>query len=264
MSFRRNRKRKHGLKKEEKNEFEGSMCKATAGHDGKPQFSSAQVNSIDLTQIFEEDKRYGKFYPRNGKYFTYAVYDEDDEITNKQVLKSIQYSFRRISIRTNLVFKRAREGEYADFKIYFETVESDPRGELGENTLMYHYYPISNYEHSLRGVCCVNKRFYWTMDGNPISMFKVDPDNYEEDTTWQGKTWDFDQVYTHEVLHGLGLPHSKVAGNVMSPNYGIMSEWLTEEEDIPRLQHKYGDRGLSESRIRRWLSWLKHASDRGF
>jgi hypothetical protein len=47
----------------------------------------------------------------------------------------------------------------------------------------------------------------------------------------------------------------------MSPNYGIMAEWLSEE-DIPRIQAKYGSRNISESRIKRWLKWLKIASER--
>ena len=182
------------------------------------EFESAQVESTDLTEIIEEDKRYGTFQPFNG--------------------------------------------EYADFRIEFRTVATDPEKELKASTLMYHYYPISNSANRLRGLCVINKDFFWTTAGGSWDMHYIDPEHYPEPNSgYGGKTYDLDQVYTHEVLHGLGLPHSKTAGNVMSPNYGIMAEWMSEE-DIARIQAKYGSRNISESRIKRWLKWLKIASER--
>jgi hypothetical protein len=225
-------------------------------------FKSASLVNTEITAIIEEDKQYGVFEPRNGKYFTYRVLNEDVEITNKQVLKSIQYAYRRISIRTNLKFRRARSGEYADFRIEFRTEATDPDKQLRSNTLMYHYYPINSYSNKFRGLCVINSKYFWTSHGKPVPLHEIDPVNYPNPTTNTGMTYDLDGVYTHEVLHGLGFPHSKVAGNMMSTNYGIMSEWLTEKEDVPRIHAKYGDRGLSEHKIKRWLKWLLHASDR--
>ena len=226
------------------------------------EFNSAQLNSTEINSIIEEDKQYGVFQPFNGEYYTYRVLNEDEEITNEKVLKSIEYSYRRISLRTNLKFRRAREGEYADLRIEFRTVDTDPEKELQSSTLMYHYYPISNSTHRLRGLCVVNKDYFWTTAGGSLDMHYIDPEHYPEPNSgYGGKTYDLDQVYTHEVLHGLGLPHSKTAGNVMSPNYGIMAEWMSDE-DIARIQAKYGSRNISESRIKRWLKWLKIASNR--
>ena len=226
------------------------------------EFNSAQLNSTEINSIIEEDKQYGVFQPFNGEHYTYRVLNEDEEITNEKVLKSIEYSYRRISLRTNLKFRRAREGEYADLRIEFRTVDTDPEKELQSSTLMYHYYPISNSTHRLRGLCGVNKDFFWTTAGGSLDMHYIDPEHYPEPNSgYGGKTYDLDQTYTHEVLHGLGLPHSKTAGNVMSPNYGIMAEWMSEE-DIARIQAKYGSRNISESRIKRWLKWLKIASER--
>jgi len=240
----------------------GQICRAMVGSGDDVVFKSAQLTATDLKTIIEEDKQYGKFEPRNGKYFTYRVLNEDVEITNKQVIKSVQYSYRRIAIRTNLKFRRARKDEYADFRIEFRTVATDPDKQLKANTLMYHYYPINSYSNKFRGLCVINKAFYWTSHGNPLPLHKIDPVNYPNPTTNTGKTYDLDGVYTHEVLHGLGFPHSKVSGNMMSTSYDIMSEWLTPEEDVPRITAKYGDRGLSEHIIKRWLKWLLHASDR--
>ena len=226
------------------------------------EFNSAQLNSTEINSIIEEDKQYGVFQPFNGEYYTYRVLNEDKEITNIQVLKSVEYSYRRISLRTNLKFRRARDGEYADFRVEFRTVATDPEKELKASTLMYHYYPIHNFANRLRGLCVINKDFFWTTSGGSLDMHHIDPENYPElNSGYGGKTYDLDQVYTHEVLHGLGLPHSKTAGNVMSPNYGIMAEWMSDE-DIARVQAKYGSRNISESRIKRWLKWLKIASNR--
>ena len=148
------------------------------------------------------------------------------------------------------------------FRIEFRTVATDPEKELKASTLMYHYYPISNTSNRLRGLCVINKDYFWTTEGGTLDMHYIDPEHYPEPNSgYGGKTYDLDQVYTHEVLHGLGLPHSKESGNVMSPNYGIMAEWLSDE-DIARIQAKYGSRNISESRVKRWLKWLKIASIR--
>ena len=47
---------------------------------------------------------------------------------------------------------------------------------------MYHYYPINNVNSSLRGVCVVNTDFNFSIHGNNVSMFEVDPEHYTEDT----------------------------------------------------------------------------------
>lgn len=237
------------------------LCRAEVDTIGNIKFDSAKSEGHTLQEIIEDDKKYGTFKPLNGKYFTYKVLDEDDEMTNKEVLKSIQYSYRRISLRTNLVFRKVGKDKKSDFTLDFRTVETDPDNELRPSTLMYHYYPISNINNRLRGLCVINKAFYWTSHGNPLPLNVIDPKNYPNETKNTGKTYDFDQVYTHEVLHGLGLPHSPNAWNVMSWNYGIMSEWLTAE-DIARINAKYPERQISEGHLKRWLNWLFHASDR--
>ena len=172
----------------------------------------------------------------------------------KKAIKSIWKTIRRFEIRLKIKFKMAKEGEYADFKIEFRTTAED--NVLTSNTLMYHYYPINDINNPFRGVCVVNKDFNWTTHGNSIPL--NDP-HFPTNST---KTYDFDAIYTHELGHGLGLPHSALRYQVMSPNAGIMSEWLTEEEDLPRLYAKYEKREMSEHKLTRWLNWLFHASER--
>ncbi len=225
-------------------------CKVDVCPNGKLYFIAPATTGNSLNEVIEDDKRYGKMSPANGEYFTWKVFDGDDEFDHKKSIKSIQKTIRRFEIRLNIKFKYAKDGEVVDFKIYFRTTEND--NILTANTLMYHYFPINSLTNEFRGVCVVNKEFHWTTHGKGIPL----------DTGGAKMTYDFDQVYTHELGHGLGLPHSKLRNQVMSPNYGIMAEWLTKEEDLPRLWAKYPKRIMSERRLTRWLKWIYHASER--
>jgi hypothetical protein len=235
------------------------ICKAVVnGLADKVDFSAPTTSGQTLADVIEDDKRYGVFHPANGEYFTWKVFDGDDEFDNKKAIKSIQKTIRRFEVRLDIKFKYAKEGEVVDFKIHFHTVEEDRT--LTSNVLMYHYFPINDLTNPFRGVCVVNKDFNWTTHGRHIPIGDLDPDN--PFPTNRAKTYDFDAIYTHEMGHGLGLPHSKLIGQVMAPNAGIMSEWLTEEEDLPRLWAKYPKRILEENILKRWLRWIKSASDR--
>ena len=257
----RRRRRRFSFKRRKGINRDEILCKAIIRH-GKVQFSSEATTGKTIENIIEADKKYGIFTPINGSYFTYRVLNEDKEITNKQVLKAIRYSFRRIEIRTKLKFKPAGDEKLVDFRIEFRTVESDPDEELTKNTLMYHYYPIQNTSNTFRGLCVINKAFYWTSHGKGIDMHLIDPINYPEPNSGStGETIDLDQVYTHELGHGLGLPHATEAGHIMSPSLGIMAEYLSKQ-DVARFHAKYEARGLSEHIIKRWLRWLVYASDR--
>lgn len=235
------------------------ICKALIDKNNKITYESSEVVGIDITSILEEDKKYGIFTPRNGKEFTFKVLDGDEEISIKQIERSVLYALRRWMIVTPLKFRRARGNEIPDFRITFTTVAEDPRKQLSANTLMYHYYPINSLTSEYRGLCVVNKAFRWTTDGEPIPIFEVDPTYPYPNTMF--KTHDFDQVYTHEVGHGLGLPHAKEGGHIMSPNYGIMTEYLSEQ-DKTRIIAKYGKNTMSENLAKRWFNWLIRASER--
>jgi len=262
MRIRRRKRRRFFFKRYSKLNSGEKLCKAMLSRDGLIQFNSESAIGNTIEDIIESDKRFGTFKPINGSYFTYRVLNEDDEITNKKVIKAIRYSFRRLEIRAKIKFKPAGDEQFVDFRVEFRTVESDPDKILTGGILMYHYYPIQNNTHLLRGLCVINKAFYWTSHGKPLDMHDIDPTNYPEpDTGSRRRTHDLDQVYTHELLHGLGLPHAITAGHIMSSNYGIMAEFLSEQ-DVARLHAKYEPRNLSSHKINRWLRWLFYASDR--
>lgn len=127
---------------------------------------------------------------------------------------------------------------------------------------MYHYYPIHQTDHPLRGLCVVNKRFFFTPDGNYRTGDYFN--RHGTRVTSLGNhyaTIDFDQVYGHELGHGLGLPHDPEANQIMSSNYGVMSEF-PQIRDQSRMQAKYGVRVMASNRLLRWIRWLRVASDR--
>ncbi len=193
---------------------------------------------LTIQQRIQEDKKYGLFKPRNGKYFTYRVHGQDVEITHKRVIKAVQLGFKRWSIYADFKVKKARGNEIPDFNIYFRSVSEDPL--LKKNTIMYHYYPISDLNNPLRGMCVINKDFFYTKDGRIIG----------------GKrTMDIDKILCHEFGHGFGLPHDKELYTIMYYSEGGMSEYPSTR-DIARIQAKMGKTKKSLSIIKRWLRWL--------
>jgi len=237
------------------------ICQAILKND-RIEFTGPVNFSTTLKEQIQEDKKFGMMYPRNEKYFTWKAEDwEGNHIKKKQVLYGINLAWTQAELEIPIDVKRARPKEPADFRIAFRRTEDD--SDLTKGTLMYHYYPINEVDHPLRGLCVVNTDFPWTVHGNPISMHEINPLHYPEDTKSTGQTFDFDQVYTHEGPgHGLGLPHSPLDYQMMSPSYTIMSEFLTKW-DKKRLIAKYGARSWwNKWFYKRWINWYKVRSDR--
>lgn len=241
------------------------ICRAILSEDENIKFESSDVNGNTLQEIIQDDKRYGVMVPKNGKYFTYRVMDwEGRWISNKRIRKAITFTWNKVEKIIDLEFREAKDGEYADFKVYFRRVEDDPL--LEANTLMYHYYPISDFNNEHRGVCVVNVGYPWSSSGDSIPLHIYDPENYPEPTTSTVKIFDFDAVYEHEGPgHGLGLPHSPHRDTKMFGNESGMIESMFDEEPpetVPRLQAKYPKREMKPSRLRRWINWFRAVRDR--
>ncbi len=241
------------------------ICRTILSETGEIKFESAEAKGLTLSQIIQDDERYGTFSPANGKYFTYTVLNNDVEFTEKQAHKAVRYAYKRWALYGKLPkLKRVNKkyNKIIDFRIEFRTVQSDPDKKLTENTIMYHYYPIHKTDHPLRGLCVVNKRFFFTSHGNTV-LGKVMKRHGVKVTSENGtyKTIDFDLVYSHELGHGLGLPHDTEDDNIMSWRYDLMREF-PNTRDQARIQTKYGTRIMSGFWLARWLRWLRVASDR--
>ena len=217
-----------------------------------------QTEIKTIPQQISHDKKYGKLSPRNGKYFTFAVYGEDTEIKNKTIIKGVQYAFKRWTIYTKSKVKKAKKNQTPDFKIYFRNPRTDKL--LKKNTIMYHFYPINDLNNEHRGVCVINSNFYFTIHGKPISMYMIDQKNYPVDTRVKGITMDIDKIITHEFGHGWGLPHDDTIHTMMYYSEGGMAEF-PHPRDIARMQAKEGVNTMSKHRLLRFLKWLVHRSD---
>src|SRR3990167_587613 len=239
------------------------ICRAIAAED-KIIFSSVISNGSTLAEIIEDDKKYGKMVPYNGKYFTYKCIDWQGKwIDEKQISRGMTLVWNKIQKIISIDAREALPGEFVDFPLYFRRLADDPL--LTKNTLQYQFYPINDFDSPHRGVCVVNADFPWTVDGEGIPLHIYDPEHYPNHTNTSAMTWDFDAVYEHEATgHGLGLPHSPHVNTKMYGNYGGMAESVFDEsplETIPRLQAKYPKEEIKESRLKRWIRWFKIKQD---
>jgi len=240
------------------------ICRASSGNNGVL-FDSVETAGLTLSQTLDDDKKYGIMKPANGKYFTYAVLNEDVEFTQKESEKSVAFGQRRWRIYAELPkFKRVQKyfQGIIDFRIEFRSVESDPDKQLKENTIMYHYYPISDVTHPLRGLCVVNKSFFFTSHGEEVAGTEFIKHGIPvQFPDGKYRTFDFDKIYAHELGHGLGLPHDSEPNNMMSFREDLMTEYPSVR-DQSRIISKYGARNFSSRILLRWLNWLKFASER--
>jgi hypothetical protein len=245
---------------------EPEMCRLVVGSSGKMMFESATNHgAMSIEEQIEADKQYGIMRPANGEYFTYQVYDwQGDIISVKQARKAVTYVWEKLERKIQIDIRRARRHDkIIDFKVYFRYTKDDEH--LTENTVMYHYYPINNIHHPLRGVCVVNIDYPFTANGEPVDLHFIDPKNYPEPTGTLGTTYDFDAIYTHEGPgHGMGLPHSTYKGKIMSRTTGTMAEHYEDEnpeETLPRLYAKYPKRNMPSRLRRRWIQWYRGRSE---
>ena len=237
------------------------MCKVTYDN-GQINYVAPIIGTADINEVVKNDQSYGKMVPRNGKYFTWKLLGaHDEELSEKQFLRAITLAWQHWEKRVDFPIQMARKDEIPDFKVLVRTVDTDERGELTNSTIMYHYFPINNFDHKLRGLCVVNSGFYYTVHGRSVSMHEIDPVNYPNDTNAMGRTIDIDQVFIHEFGHGIGLPHDPEGGNVMSSNYGIMADFPTER-DVYRAVVKYGVPKQKPRWFSRWWNYLRHRPDR--
>jgi hypothetical protein len=234
---------------------EAMICKAiTNGHEVT--FSSVKVAGLNLENQITDDKKFGFLEPKDG-VIKWRLINSDEEITERNARRAVAHAFFRWYLHVPIQFKRARGSEEADVTIEFRSEEEDSI--LNPSTLAYMYYPLGG---STNGICVVNKRFYWTNHGKGIDMHLIDPEHYPEmGSGFKGKTWDLDQVLAHEFGHGVfGLPHSQHEDRIMSAGYGMMDEFL-HDEDIFRAQAKAGVRLISNRKLLRLTNWLLRRSE---
>ncbi|MFM7795131.1 MAG: matrixin family metalloprotease [Candidatus Nitrosotenuis sp.] len=230
------------------------ICRALASYNGRIEYSS--VTADGQNQI-ETDKKFGFLKPSKEGILTFSITNRDGEISERAVDRAVKFALGEWAFYVPIKFKKVpKDGRIS---VEFKSEYEDPI--LNSSTLAYMYYPISG---TNSGKCVINTRFFWTNDGKGINMSKIDPIRYDINTKVKGKTWDLDQVLRHEFGHGVfGLPHDKNENNIMSANYGVMKEHLTEA-DISRARAKAGVREIPASMLQRLKNWINVASERDY
>jgi hypothetical protein len=239
------------------------ICKLIV-KDNIAKFESVESTDLSLETLYREDAKYGFLKSLSGKnYLTYQVLNGDDELPNEVADYIANVAFMGWINEVNMHIRRAKSNEEPDIKIKFDDVEHDSN--LTSNTLAYMYYPINNTS-KYRGVCVINRAFYYTINGKGINLHVFDPEHYPDpDTKTTKKTWDLDQILRHEFGHGLfGLIHDSQSGNTMSASYEHMAEELTER-DILRAAKKVGKKIWKRSDLfARWRKWYYSTRSENF
>lgn len=223
-------------------------------NNGKVEFSSLKT---DDENIIESDKKFGFLQPVNG-ILTFSITNGDVEITEKGVDRAVKSALKAWSLYTPIQFVKVKTN--GNIRVEFRNENEDKI--LNKNTLAYMYYPMGSINN---GQCVINTAFWWTNSGNGVDMNKIDPIHYPtKGSGTLGTSWDLDQVLRHEFGHGVfGLQHDTNPNNIMSGNYGAMSEHLTDS-DILRARAKAGTKTLSPNILKRWLDWIYKSSDRDY
>ena len=230
------------------------ICRALVMHNNKVQFSSLKTEGGD---IIENDKKYGFLKPKNG-VLTFSIINRDGEITEKGVDRAVKLALKAWSLYVPINFIKVKTN--GDIRIEFRSENEDKI--LNQNTLAYMYYPLGSIND---GHCVVNTRYWWSNSGKGVDMHKIDPLHYPKpQTKVLGQSWDLDQVLRHEFGHGIfGLQHDPEPKNIMSSNYGLMNEYLSDI-DVVRARAKAGTKELPPNILKRWLDWLSKSSDRDY
>lgn len=237
--------------------MQARLCKLKVDAAGNGIFETVEEIDLSLETLFREDAKYGylKSLVPGKNHLTYRVYNGDDEMPQKVADYIARLAFMGWINEVNIHIRPAKDGEEPDIKIRFDDKEHDST--LNNNTIAYMYYPI-NTKSQYRGVCVINRAFYFSISGTPISMHFIDPEHYPDpNTKTKAKTWDLDRILRHEFGHGIfGLIHDGQSGNTMSSSYEHMNEELTVSRDIARAARKVGRKVWSKLNLyARWRKW---------
>jgi len=202
--------------------------------------------------IISNDKLYGKW---NKDVITFAIENNLSHMTDGQIRRAVNWSQSPWDFAIKNKIKFVTNKNFADFTFQFKPTNADEY--LTSGTLAYAGYPNG----ILRNVIVINSDFPYTPDGHAVlgSILESWGINVQNKNNYY-KTWDLDTILKHEMGHKLGLPHSPNDNRVMSSNYSIMAEKLTEEEKI-RIWQKYPKRKFYDKIMARLEKLIERRSE---
>lgn len=224
---------------------------------GKCEFDRIELNGkdlpIDLQGLIKQDRQYGFLTPDSKGWITYRVYDGDKEVSLEAVDWMVRVALGQYQLKYEVKFRRASKNEEPMLRISFSDPQTDKY--MTGSTLAYHGYPGG----ALRGICRINRNYFYTSHGLRINLHFIDPEHYPDASKAKNApTWDLDQILLHEFGHGVfGLQHDGQSGMVMSAFYTHMSE-VIDPRTSARIQAKgfklrKAREQWKEERLQKWL-----------
>ncbi len=205
-------------------------------------------------------------------------YETQREITNKWHKNEITYAIFKGTLDTEkeklsfnlahttweaeipLKLKLVKPTDNPDIKLYFLHAHEDELFKKEPSVLAYAYYP----ETGLQGTVVFNDEYLWTFDGKD-----VDAETYTkitgkpvENPLNTFRTFNLNHTMIHELGHTLGLVHDEdpKSQDVMDAYYN--GKVNLSDNDIKRVQAKYGKRNWTEAQYLRFKHWLAYRKTR--
>ena len=193
----------------------------------------AAAETPELADIIANDRLYGSW---KKDIIKFAIKNNLSHMTDGQIRRAINWSQTPWDFAIKNKIQFVIDQLQADFTFEFKPTNADQY--LTSGTLAYAGYPNG----ILRDVIIINSDFPYTPNGHPVLGSVMQSWGFNvQNVNSSYKTWDLDQILKHEMGHKLGLPHSPFDDRVMSSNYSIMAEKLTQEEKL-RIWQKYPKR----------------------
>jgi len=190
---------------------------------------------------------------------TYGVTNESKHFPNSSIeMRAMTVALRVWQLRIkDIKFKRIYDTttNTPDIPLTFIDAENDKLFSERPGVLAYAYFPTDS---PIGGDVTFNDSYNWSLDGNPIPAWKVDPIHYTKDSPVKMKSYNMVHTMIHELGHGIGLrhdPHNNAS--VMYPYYNGKVE--LSASDVRRIQSFYGERKLHP----RWVRYFRDRLLRG-
>lgn len=191
-----------------------------AGFDSSGIINGKTMSIMELPRcsmqdnVVEEATSLPKWASNN---LTYYIGSRDSDMPKEKWDECFRLAFSYWSEITPLVFNQTNSQSEANLIINTgRGRQNDFDGPSG--TLAYFELPpYANYKGQLKGMWDADE--LWTIDGNGILLVNV---------------------ACHEIGHALGLNHSNISSALMAPYYNRNIAKPQSNDDIPRMQARYG------------------------
>ncbi len=153
---------------------------------------------------------------------------------------------------SSLKLKRVNKDENPDITVSFKQSDEDDYLKDHKRILGYAYPP----SHTKKGILVINDDYYWTLTGEPVPAWMIDPIHYSMDSEQKLKTWNLTSTLIHELGHTLGMPHIDDCPECIMYTKDNSNVDLNDKE-IAIIRSKYGNSSKSDADYKRWKEFLK-------